>query len=437
MLRKLVSCVLFSILLTSILIVAITIPAKSQDTITVPDDYPTIQDAINAATDGDTVFVRNGTYYENVIVDKTVSLVGEDKTETIVNGNGSGNVMEILASSVQMSKFTVRNGSEYYPGSGIIIDHATSCIISNCLLINNRDGISLFYSSDNTLENNDFLNNSRGGHGIRLDGSSNNFIVNNRIISNNMYGIFLYDSSNNTVAGSILRDNEYGIVVQLSGHNGIYGNNISKSRFGIDLSYTSANGISENVVSESSWSGIYIASSSSNNITRNTVRNSTYGFDFGSTGIQNYLAENNILENEVGIWIRNISNNNTIIHSNFVNNSKQIQSNGTVNFWNNGCEGNYWSNYNGSDLDNDGVGDEYLPWEGVDSYPLMSSYMSGDINHDAIVDIFDVVKIAVVFGCSSADPQWNPHCDVNEDGLIDIFDLVTVAVNFGKEWTPP
>jgi len=67
----------------------------------------------------------------------------------------------------------------------------------------------------------------------------------------------------------------------------------------------------------------------------------------------------------------------------------------------------------------------------------MSPYIPGDINHDAIVDIFDVAKIAGIFGCSSINPQWNPHCDVNEDGVINIFDLVAVAVNFGKQWTQP
>ena len=57
-----------------------------------PDNYTTIQGAINDANDGDTVFVYNGTYYENIVVDKSINLVGEDNEKTTIDGNKSGNV---------------------------------------------------------------------------------------------------------------------------------------------------------------------------------------------------------------------------------------------------------------------------------------------------------------------------------------------------------
>lgn len=72
-----------------------------------------------------------------------------------------------------------------------------------------------------------------------------------------------------------------------------------------------------------------------------------------------------------------------------------------------------------------------------DNHPLMSSYMQGDVNHDATIDIFDCVLAALAFGSVPSDPQWNPHCDVNLDNAIDIFDMVTIALNFGKQWTNP
>jgi len=57
----------------------------------------------------------------------------------------------------------------------------------------------------------------------------------------------------------------------------------------------------------------------------------------------------------------------------------------------------------------------------------------GDVNHDGIVDIYDLVKVASVYGSEPGDSNWDPYCDVNHDGIVDIFDLVTVASHYGEE----
>src|SRR4030065_1588737 len=78
-------------------------------TIIVPDDYSTIQGAINGASDGDTVFVRAGTYHEHVIANKTISLVGEDVSTTIIDGGDTGHVVYVVRNNVNITGFTVRN----------------------------------------------------------------------------------------------------------------------------------------------------------------------------------------------------------------------------------------------------------------------------------------------------------------------------------------
>jgi len=87
--KRIVSGIMLTLLLTGMLVLAFNVqPVKSAiKTIIVPDDYPTIQEAINHASDGNTIFVRNGTYVETVGVEKSVSLIGESKRGTIVDGN--------------------------------------------------------------------------------------------------------------------------------------------------------------------------------------------------------------------------------------------------------------------------------------------------------------------------------------------------------------
>jgi len=92
------------ILFTSsgIIPIAISDTLSSGKTIYVDDDggadYTRIQDAIDNATEGDTVYVFNGTYYENIVVNKTINLIGEDRSPwnaSVIDGGGSGDVVHV------------------------------------------------------------------------------------------------------------------------------------------------------------------------------------------------------------------------------------------------------------------------------------------------------------------------------------------------------
>jgi len=373
-LGKLVSCVLFSILLTSILIVANTIPAKSQNTITVPDDFSTIQEAINNANEGDTIFVRNGTYLENVIVNKTVVLYAESREATIVDGKGVGAVFQVEASNAILCNFTIQNG-DY----GVLVNNTEHVKVSdNCVVACGfggwTAGIAAYFSTDIVINNNLVL----GGNHTATS------------------GIFLASYS----TGCKIQANKVSFF-----NSGIYVHSYSNS----------------NIVSD-------------NYVTYNTANNLAGCMAFNNTYTGNIECGAGIYS--IDFWYPNYEGGNRFYHNTF---SGLGVLPGISNFWDNDCEGNYWSNYAGTDSDGDGIGDipHIIDSSSQDNYPLMSPYMSGDINHDAIVDIFDIARIAGIFGCSSVDPQWNPHCDVNEDNVIDIFDLVVVAVNFGKEWSSP
>lgn len=165
----------------------------------VPANFSKIQEAINAANPGDTVYVSNGTYYENIIVNKKdLRLLGEYKGNTIIDGSGTGTVVYVVEPNVTVDGFTIRNSGTETGDSGIFL-----------------------YSSDCCLKNNIIENCTSG---IQLGNSHRNYIVDN-IIQNNIYAIYLRLSWNNTFKDNIIQNNTCGICLRdQSNNNCLYHN---------------------------------------------------------------------------------------------------------------------------------------------------------------------------------------------------------------------
>jgi len=242
---------------------------------------------------------------------------------------------------------------------GIIPVNAGQVILANC--------------TDIRIENQK-LNNSPIG--IILGFSSNNYITGNTVSSNSKYGIYLYFSSRNTIIGNAVTDSGWSIHLYYSKGNTIKDNIISNTIFslkymGIHLQYSDGNNITGNNASNN-WAGIYLSSSSGNNITNNNVSNNEDGIFLNAYCYWNNFTYNIIFQNtDCGIHIYG-SDNNIFHHNNITNNTNQVFEYKTKNIWDDGNgEGNYWSDYNGSDEDDDGVGDTNLPHLEVDYYPLI------------------------------------------------------------------
>jgi parallel beta-helix repeat protein len=164
--------------------------------------YPgkTIQEAINLAQPRDTIIVHAGTYYENVIVNKTVSLIGENKHTTIIDGGAAQfDVVYISAHSVTINSFTLqRGGRGIYPDRrGVYVYSSNNTNISNNVIRDNVEGIFICISNDNVVRNNSIHANTKNG--LWLYGSSNNVITYNTIANNGEFGMVLQGSCSNNL----------------------------------------------------------------------------------------------------------------------------------------------------------------------------------------------------------------------------------------------
>jgi len=191
------------------------------------------------------------------------------------------------------------------------------------------------------------------------DGESSNNMITENTITGCTIGITLFESSNNNIIGNTLKNSTYGIQIVESSYNVI------------DFGY---NNVSENNITNN-INGIWIERSSNNTIFGNTIiNNSDIGIFLNGAGYNNIIG-NNITKNGRGILVTIlISYNNIIHHNNFVNNTDHVETDDSHDIWDNGFEGNYWSDYNGIDNNGDGIGDtSYIIDENnQDNYPLMN-----------------------------------------------------------------
>ena len=260
-----------------------------------PGNYTTIQSAIDASSPGDTVYVYNGTYFENVTIDKAINLIGEDRNTTTIDGGGAWDTVYLTAHWVNVTGFTLTNGSS----SGIKLSYVNNChIADNNASLNSGSGITLSRSRDNTIENNIALSNIQ--YGVYLFFSNNNILSGGNASANWWDGVGLMSSEHNTVRGTIAHRNRgNGIYLQSSKNNTIEQNMASANNGeGIYLFLSEDNDIVGNNLSSNKLDGIYIWSSSGNSLEANSVfRNGRYGIyllDSGSSSIVNNVASRSL-----------------------------------------------------------------------------------------------------------------------------------------------
>jgi len=374
-------------------------------------DYVTIQKAIDASgtLDGHTIQVDAGTYYENVVVNKSVSLIGENRITTIIDGNGAGTVIDVKANNTIINGFTIQNSGQSNPQyeSGIKVHNSSSNVISNNIIANNGgEGI---YASDLSIENaitgNTIANNS--GYGICLDDLSlDNIIFHNNFI-NNTFQAGVATGYVNTWDDGYPSGGNYWSDYKGKDRNG---DGIGDTPYQIDNknkdNYPFMNPLTSNIV-----------------VTSVTSHETVVGQGFTlpiNTTVQNHGSVTETFN--VTVY-----GNTTTIASQTVTLTSGNST--TVTFtWN--TTSFAYGNYTLSAVADTVPGESYTADNTYINGTVFVT-IGGDVDGDGDVDMFDFGIFAQVYGSAAGDPDYDARCDFDNDGDIDMFDFGIFAQNYG------
>lgn len=356
-----------------------------------------LRDAIHQADPYDTLIVAQGHYYENnITIAKPMTILGEG--QVVIDGEGEGFVIIVNADDVTVKNVEVhRSGSSFMEDyAGILIDKSKNTVIegvtltdnyfgiylseaSEILLKNNRitasgsretssgNGIHLWYSRDVRIESN-YIQGHRDG--IYFEFVKDVYIADNLSEGNLRYGLHFMYSDNCKYEDNIIRANKAGVAVMYTKNvvmlQNRFEDNWGASAYGLLLKEINRSRIEGNYFSNNS-SAIYMEASSRNRFLRNTF-------------IQNGWA----------IKLMANSTNNRFAGNNFIANSFEVATNSRQNF--NEFDQNYWSQYEGYDLDKDGIGD--VPYQPVRLFSILVEKQPQSLLllRSLLIDILDAAE---------------------------------------------
>jgi len=304
------------------------------------DQYRTIAQAVSAARPGDTILISPGTYVENVVVDKQVTLTSsEGATNTIIRAaDAKKAVLSLSGTDIEVQGLTITGGN-----NGVVFAKASNCILTKCVANGNV-------------------------YGVYLAGATGNLVSNNNL-NNNGFGIYLDTSSGNKLSGNTASDEKGGgghaslsdgIYMFYSRANNVTGNTLSSNRnFGVSLYQSKSNVFSHNALSSNAQFGVRLRDGSDGNkFAWNTFEaNAQNGVLIGNSR-DNVFYFNNFLPEKSNFYSQ---------ESNNINSTTRLNYTYKGDFFN-GFVGNYYSNYAGVDKNGNGIGDTQFAG---DKYPLI------------------------------------------------------------------
>lgn len=323
-----------------------------------------LQSSLDAARAGDTLTVPSGTYHGNLFINKRLTLIGVDKP--VIRGDGQGSVITIVADSCVVKGFT--------------IEHCGSMLVD-------EDAGILIKSSYNIIEGNELRDILFGLYLLRAE---NNIVANNSIVGGRHVGIgdrgsgiHIWNAKRNRFVGNTVTDVRDGFYIQNANHTWIENNEVFNARYGLHYMYADSNTFLSNrfynnvagaaimysrgiVMKHNVFGhnrgfasyGILFQDCHELVADSNVIVDNVVGMFFEAS-TDNFFRHNVVAQNDLALHMFQNSINNTFSENNFVDNLNPLAIVGkrTESHWNANGRGNYWSLYDGYDLDGDGIGD--------------------------------------------------------------------------------
>jgi nitrous oxidase accessory protein len=408
--------VLILVLATSSMVSVLPVKGEPK-TIVVPDDYSTVKEAVNAAKEGETIFVKKGIYEgtlnQTLVITKKLSLIGEDANTTILKLHPPLVPMRLFtleymgyleAIKIEANSFKLANLTVTGDGGSISVTGDATELIGNIIEIE----ISITGNATQLAGNIISRALSSTGNGTRITRNTLNSInlngYNQTIMQNAITGTadFLIScvGSNNNIALNNVTGNSKGIYSKGS-HNTIqenYLNTTSETSGSLEIEGD------KNTIANNSPASFIRVGGASNFVFGNTIRGNLAVVGNGNIFFSNYL-QGLVLGNRI-----QDASNNTFYHNNFdfVENEALPEGEKTFTVWagvkgdnflDNGLEGNFWSDYSGVDWNLDGIGDMSYVIDAQDTrnYHYMANFDVADvvlIDHHPLMAAFDTSNVS-------------------------------------------
>jgi nitrous oxidase accessory protein len=332
--------------------------------ITTSDKLPQI---ISNATNGDVFILKSGTYNGNLVINKEITLKGLNAN---IVGTGKGSVITINASNVTLDGLTISNsGIDLSSQDSAIFINKTSknALIQNNKLFNNLIGIYLWGSTQSNVKNNkivglkDLRENERG-NGIQLWNSPGSKISFNQI-SYGRDGIFSTTSNNNTFNNNIFKNLRYSIHYMYTNNSTITNNISIDNDIGYALMSSSGLKVTNNISINDKEHGLFANFLNDSKINGNVVLSGKNKCLFVYNSNFNTFNNNYFEQCQIGVNWTAGSNDNKFYGNAFIGNKKQVKYISTKNIeWSYNKKGNFWSDHNSYDFNNDNIADSvYKP----------------------------------------------------------------------------
>ena len=342
---------------------------------TAEQPFKTIQEAIDYAQEGDTLYVFGGKYKEAVDIDKQLRLWGGvEGTESIIEANYAvRHTVEITADYVEFQDFTITDASGYKtsPIGALVSIQADNVVVSGNTFDDTESyGIQIASTASGSIVTGNIINDT--SRGIQVDSSETNDIFNNEFTNIAYAGIYLNQGSNNRLYENTIESHYYGIY-------GAYCHkiNISNNTFS-NIDYTAVYLldcehplVQYNTFIDNDGVGVYL-DANYGTVKENTFDETQRGISLVGTSC---TIKDNVFTSCMGAGIYAFSNSqlNTMYNNSFENNGNTAEDQGNNNKWYNETlmVGNYWDDYNWVDRNKDGIGDiTYTGQNFEDIYPL-------------------------------------------------------------------